>query len=103
MDKEKVLSLLDQLRPILASKTDTIGAKMANQLTVVLDQTRAEVEKREGVALAISLQGLVQAVANASFPGTDLRFTDQERPVWEELKSLTDKERTDVFRGVHLF
>lgn len=103
MDKEKVLSLLDQLKPILAGKAETIGAKTANQLTAALDQTRAEVVQSEGIALGTSLQGLVQAVSNASLPATNLRFTDEERPVWEELKTLTDKERTDVLRGVYLF
>ncbi|MFH0384676.1 hypothetical protein ACEE60_04220 [Streptococcus suis] len=103
MDKEKVLGLLDQLKPILAGKAESIGAEMAKQLTATLDHTRAEVVRSEGMALGIRLQGLVQAVSNASLPGTELRFTDEEKPVWEELKSLTDKERTDIFRGVHLF
>ena len=103
MDKEKVLGLLDQLKPILAGKAESIGAETAKQLTATLDQTRAEVVQGEGMALGISLQGLVQAVSNASLPGTELRFTDEEKPVWEELNSLTDKERTDIFRGVHLF
>lgn len=103
MDKEKVLGLLDQLKPILAGKAESIGAETAKQLTATLDQTRAEVVQSEGIALGISLQGLVQAVSNASLPGTELRFTDEEKPVWEELKSLTDKGRTDIFRGVHLF
>lgn len=103
MDKEKVLGLLDQLKPILAGKAESIGAETAKQLTATLDQTRAEVVQSEGMALGISLQGLVQAVSNASLPGTELRFTDEEKPVWEALKSLTDKERTDIFRGVHLF
>ncbi|HFI0064026.1 TPA: hypothetical protein ACGORS_000170 [Streptococcus suis] len=103
MDKEKVLGLLDRLKPILAGKAESIGAETAKQLTATLDQTRAEVVQSEGMALGISLQGLVQAVSNASLPGTELRFTDEEKPVWEELNSLTDKERTDIFRGVHLF
>ncbi|MFH0373684.1 hypothetical protein [Streptococcus sp. A22] len=103
MDKEKVLGLLDQLKPILAGKAESIGAETAEQLTAILDQTRAEVVQGEGIALGISLQGLVQAVSNASLSGTELRFTDEEKSVWEELKSLTDKERTDIFRGVHLF
>ncbi|HFI0056150.1 TPA: hypothetical protein ACGORT_001162 [Streptococcus suis] len=103
MDKEKALGLLDQLKPILAGKAESIGAETAKQLTATLDQTRAEVVQSEGMALGISLQGLVQAVSNASLPGTELRFTDEEKPVWEELNSLTDKERTDIFRGVHLF
>ncbi|HFI0746195.1 TPA: hypothetical protein ACGOYA_000181 [Streptococcus suis] len=103
MDKEKVLGLLDQLKPILAGKAESIGAETAEQLTAILDQTRAEVVQGEGIALGISLQGLVQAVSDASLSGTELRFTDEEKPVWEELKSLTDKERTDIFRGVHLF
>lgn len=60
MDKEKVLGLLDQLKPILAGKAESIGAETAEQLTATLDQTRAEVVQSEGMALGISLQGCFQ-------------------------------------------
>lgn len=57
---------------------------------------------KDGVALATSLLGFVQTISNASLPGTNLRFTEQEGPVWEELKTLAEKAGEDGLRGLHL-
>ncbi|HEM5095059.1 TPA: hypothetical protein U1266_000314 [Streptococcus suis] len=65
--------------------------------------TKEDVASKDGVALATSLSGFVQAISNASLPGTNLRFTDQERPVWEEFKVLTEQARADDQRGFQLF
>lgn len=57
---------------------------------------------KDGVALATSLLGFVQTISNASLPGTNLRFTEQKGPVWEELKTLAEKAGEDGLRGLHL-
>ncbi|MFM0899428.1 hypothetical protein P7J55_04000 [Streptococcus suis] len=52
--------------------------------------------------MANSLSEFVQMISKASLPGANLRFTDQERPVWEEFKALTEQARADGQRGLHL-
>ncbi|HEL2254494.1 TPA: hypothetical protein U2D00_001193 [Streptococcus suis] len=64
--------------------------------------TKEDVASKDGVALATSLLGFVQTISNASLPGTNLRFTEQEGPVWEELKTLAEKAGEDGLRGLHL-
>ncbi|MBS8070434.1 hypothetical protein F6P74_02585 [Streptococcus suis] len=96
MNKERVINLLDQLSSILAGKEKT--EKLQSALLVA----KEDVASKEGVALANSLSGFVQIISNASLPGANLRFTDQERPVWEEFKALTEKAREDGQRGLHL-
>ncbi|HEM3574705.1 TPA: hypothetical protein U1B93_001210 [Streptococcus suis] len=96
MNKERVINLLDQLSSILAGKEKT--EKLQSALLVA----KEDVASKEGVALANSLSGFVQTISNASLPGANLRFTDQERPVWEEFKALTEKAREDGQRGLHL-
>ncbi|HFI2440359.1 TPA: hypothetical protein ACGO54_001060 [Streptococcus suis] len=102
MDKERVINLLDQLSSILAGKEEEIGKEKAGKLQSVLLVAKEDVASKEGVALANSLSGFVQTISNASLPGANLRFTDQERPVWEEFKALTEKAREDGQRGLHL-
>ncbi|HFU4055175.1 TPA: hypothetical protein ACGO6G_001228 [Streptococcus suis] len=102
MDKERVINLLDQLSPILAGKEETIGKKLTEKLQSALLVAKEDVASLDGVALATSLSGFVQTISNASLPGTNLRFTDQERPVWEEFKALTEQAREDGQRGFHL-
>lgn len=103
MDKKRVIELLDQLSPILAEKEETIGKELTEKLQSALLVTKKDVASKDGVALATSLSGFVQAISNASLPGTNLRFTDQERPVWEEFKVLTEQARADDQRGFQLF
>ncbi|HEM6346551.1 TPA: hypothetical protein U2D23_001651 [Streptococcus suis] len=102
MDKKRVIELLDQLSPILAEKEETIGKELTEKLQSALLVTKEDVVGKDGVALATSLSGFVQTISNASLPGANLRFTDQERPVWEELKALTEQAREDGLRGIHL-
>ncbi|HEL9598126.1 TPA: hypothetical protein U0J99_000629 [Streptococcus suis] len=102
MDKQRVTDLLDQLSPILAGKEETIGKGLTEKLQSALHIAKEDVASKDGVALATSLSGFVQAISNASLPGTNLRFTDQERPVWEELKTLAEKAGEDGLRGLHL-
>ncbi|MBO4107775.1 hypothetical protein [Streptococcus suis] len=102
MDKQRVIDLLDRLSPILAGKEETIGKALTEKLQSALLVAKEDVASKDGVALATSLSGFVQTISNASLPGTNLRFTDQERPVWEELKSLTEQTREDGLRGIHL-
>ncbi|HEM5299509.1 TPA: hypothetical protein U1383_001216 [Streptococcus suis] len=102
MDKQRVIDLLDQLSPILAGKEETIGKALTEKLQSALLVTKEDVTSKDGVALATSLSGFVQAISNASLPGSNLRFTDQERPVWEEFKALTEQAREDGKRGLHL-
>ncbi|HEL9629447.1 TPA: hypothetical protein U0K61_000577 [Streptococcus suis] len=103
MDKKRIIELLDQLSPILAGKEETIGKKLTGKLQSALLVTKEDVASKNGVALATSLSGFVQTISNASLPGANLRFTDQERPVWEEFKVLTEQARADDQRGFHLF
>lgn len=103
MDKKRVIELLDQLSPILAGKEETIGKELSEKLQSALLVTKEDVASKDGVALATSLSGFVQAISNASLPGANLRFTDQERPVWEEFKVLTEQARADDQRGFQLF
>ncbi|MBL6538519.1 hypothetical protein JNG37_07200 [Streptococcus suis] len=103
MDKERVINLLDQLSPILAGKEETVGKELTEKLQSALLVTKEDVASKNGVALATSLSGFVQSISNASLPGANLRFTDQERPVWEEFKSLTEQARADDQRGFQLF
>ncbi|HFU4189943.1 TPA: hypothetical protein ACGO8C_001461 [Streptococcus suis] len=103
MDKERVINLLDQLSPILAGKEETIGKELTEKLQSALLVTKEDVASKDGVALATSLSGFVQTISNASLPGANLRFTDQERPVWEEFKVLTEQARADDQRGFQLF
>ncbi|HFI0159230.1 TPA: hypothetical protein ACGORW_001426 [Streptococcus suis] len=103
MDKQRVIDLLDQLSPILAEKEKTIGKELTEKLQSALLVTKEDVASKDGVALATSLSGFVQTISNASFPGANLRFTDQERPVWEEFKVLTEQARADDQRGFQLF
>ncbi|WP_105144473.1 hypothetical protein [Streptococcus suis] len=103
MDKKRVIELLDQLSPILSGKEETIGKELTEKLQSALLVTKEDVASKDGVALATSLSGLVQTIFNASLPGTNLRFTDQERPVWEEFKVLTEQARADDQRGFQLF
>ncbi|HFI0645190.1 TPA: hypothetical protein ACGO4K_000985 [Streptococcus suis] len=103
MDKKRVIELLDQLSPILAEKEETIGKELTEKLQSALLVTKEDVVGKDGVALATSLSGFVQAISNASLPGANLRFTDQERPVWEEFKVLTEQARADDQRGFQLF
>ncbi|HEP1833049.1 TPA: hypothetical protein VB850_001385 [Streptococcus suis] len=103
MDKQRIIDLLDQLSPILAGKEETIGNELTEKLQSALLVTKEDVASKDGVALATSLSGFVQAISNASLPGTNLRFTDQERPVWEEFKVLTEQARADDQRGFQLF
>ncbi len=103
MDKQRVIDLLDQLSPILAGKEETIGKGLTEKLQSALLVTKEDVASKDGVALATSLSGFVQTISNASLPGTNLRFTDQERPVWEEFKVLTEQARADDQRGFQLF
>ncbi|HFI0078776.1 TPA: hypothetical protein ACGO39_000221 [Streptococcus suis] len=102
MNKERVINLLDQLSSILAGKEEEIGKEKTGELQSVLLVAKEDVASKEGVALATSLSGFVQTISNASLPGANLRFTDQERPVWEEFKALTEKAREDGQRGLHL-
>ncbi|HFU4001211.1 TPA: hypothetical protein ACGO3D_001327 [Streptococcus suis] len=102
MNKERVINLLDQLSPILAGKEETIGKELTKKLQSALELVKEDVASMDGVALATSLSGFVQTISNASLPGTNLRFTDQERPVWEEFKALTEQAREDGQRGIHL-
>ncbi|MFM0621811.1 hypothetical protein [Streptococcus suis] len=103
MDKKRVIELLDQLSPILSGKEETIGKELTEKLQSALLVTKEDVTSKDGVALATSLSGFVQAISNASLPGANLRFTDQERPVWEEFKVLTEQARADDQRGFQLF
>ncbi|HFI0797308.1 TPA: hypothetical protein ACGO6Z_000566 [Streptococcus suis] len=102
MDKKRIIELLDQLSPILAGKEEAIGKDLTEKLQSALLVTKEDVASKNGVALATSLSGFVQTISNASFPGANLRFTDQERPVWEEFKVLTEQAREDGQRGLHL-
>ncbi|MDE1691976.1 hypothetical protein PWF76_04625 [Streptococcus suis] len=102
MNKERVINLLDQLSSILAGKEEEIGKEKTGKLQSTLLVAKEDVASKEGVALANSLSGFVQTISNASLPGANLRFTDQERPVWEEFKALTEKAREDGQRGLHL-
>ncbi|HFU4085153.1 TPA: hypothetical protein ACGO7S_000052 [Streptococcus suis] len=102
MDKKRVIELLDQLSPILAGKEETIGKELTEKLQSALLVAKEDVASKNGVALATSLSGFVQIISKASLPGANLRFTDQERPVWEEFKALTEKAREDGQRGLHL-
>lgn len=103
MNKERIIDLLDQLSPILSGKEETIGKELTEKLQSALLVTKEDVASKDGVALATSLSGFVQAISNASLPGANLRFTDQERPVWEEFKVLTEQARADDQRGFQLF
>ncbi|HFI0790666.1 TPA: hypothetical protein ACGO62_000665 [Streptococcus suis] len=103
MDKERVINLLDQLSPILAGKEETIGKKLTEKLQSALLVAKEDVANKDGLALATSLSGFVQTISNASLPGANLRFTDQERPVWEEFKALTEQARAGDQRGFQLF
>ncbi|HEM5106844.1 TPA: hypothetical protein U1235_001463 [Streptococcus suis] len=96
MDKERVINLLDQLSSILAGKEEEIGKEKTGKLQSVLLVAKEDVASKEGVALANSLSGFVQTISNASLPGANLRFTDQERPVWEEFKKQ-EKMVNEVF------
>ncbi|HEM5146337.1 TPA: hypothetical protein ACT2IN_001706 [Streptococcus suis] len=102
MNKERVINLLDQLSSILAGKEEEIGKEKTGKLQSALLVAKEDVASKEGVALGNSLSGFVQTISNASLPGANLRFTDQERPVWEEFKALTEKAREDGQRGLHL-
>ncbi|HFI0175174.1 TPA: hypothetical protein ACGO6P_001786 [Streptococcus suis] len=102
MDKKRIIELLDQLSPILAGKEEAIGKDLTEKLQSALLVTKEDVASKNGVALATSLSGFVQTISNASLPGANLRFTDQERPVWEEFKALTEQARADGQRGLHL-
>ncbi|HEM6221114.1 TPA: hypothetical protein U2C55_001723 [Streptococcus suis] len=102
MDKKRVIDLLDQLSPILAGKEETIGKELTEKLQSALELVKEDVVSKEGLALETSLSGFVQSISNASLPGANLRFTDQERPVWEEFKALTEQAREDGQRGLHL-
>ncbi|HFI2433960.1 TPA: hypothetical protein ACGOYM_001072 [Streptococcus suis] len=102
MDKERVINLLDQLSPILAGKAETIGKELTEKLQSALELVKEDVASKEGLALETSLSGFVQSISNASLPSANLRFTDQERPVWEEFKALTEQAREDGQRGLHL-
>ncbi|HEL2737866.1 TPA: hypothetical protein UDO34_000640 [Streptococcus suis] len=103
MDKKRVIESLDQLSPILSGKEETIGKELTEKLQSALLVTKEDVASKDGVALATSLSGFVQTISNASLPGANLRFTDQERPVWEEFKVLTEQARADDQRGFQLF
>ncbi|HEM3459965.1 hypothetical protein P7J31_00705 [Streptococcus suis] len=103
MNKERVINLLDQLSSILAGKEEEIGKEKTGKLQSALLVAKEDVASKEGVALETSLSGFVQSISNASLPGANLRFTDQERPVWEEFKSLTEQARADDQRGFQLF
>ncbi|HFI0176449.1 TPA: hypothetical protein ACGORP_000840 [Streptococcus suis] len=102
MDKKRVIELLDQLSPILSGKEETIGKELTEKLQSALELVKEDVASKEGLALETSLSGFVQSISNASLPGANLRFTDQERPVWEEFKALTEQAREDGQRGLHL-
>ncbi|MGQ7461494.1 hypothetical protein ACTGZQ_02935 [Streptococcus suis] len=102
MDKQRIIDLLDQLSPILAGKEEEIGKELTEKLQSALELAKEDVASKEGVALATSLSGFVQTISNASLPGTNLRFTEQEGPVWEEFKVLTEQVRADGKRGLHL-
>ncbi|HFU4434434.1 TPA: hypothetical protein ACGO9W_000757 [Streptococcus suis] len=102
MDKQRIIDLLNQLSPILAGKEETVGKELTEKLQSALLVAKEDVASKDGVALATSLSGLVQTIFNASLPGTNLRFTAQESPVWEELKALTEQAREDGLRGIHL-
>ncbi|HFR3708655.1 TPA: hypothetical protein ACHV9L_001465 [Streptococcus suis] len=102
MNKERVINLLDQLSSILAGKEEEIGKEKTGKLQSALLVAKEDVASKEGVALANSLSGFVQIISKASLPGANLCFTDQERPVWEEFKALTEKAREDSQRGLHL-
>ncbi|WP_099832799.1 hypothetical protein [Streptococcus suis] len=102
MDKKRIIELLDQLSPILAGKEEEIGKEKTGKLQSALLVAKEDVASKEGLALETSLSGFVQTISNASLPGANLRFTDQERPVWEEFKALTEKAREDGQRGLHL-
>ncbi|HEL1767145.1 TPA: hypothetical protein TXV04_000214 [Streptococcus suis] len=102
MDKKRVIELLDQLSPILAGKEETVGKELTEKLQSALLVAKEDVVSKDGVALATILSGFVQTISNASLPGANLRFTDQEGPVWEELKALTEKAGEDGLRGLHL-
>ncbi|HFI0122564.1 TPA: hypothetical protein ACGOTU_001336 [Streptococcus suis] len=102
MDKQRIIDLLNQLSPILAGKEETVGKELTEKLQSALLVTKEDVASKDGVALATSLSGFVQTISNASLPGANLRFTDQEGPVWEEFKALTEQAREDRQRGIHL-
>ncbi|HEL1541155.1 TPA: hypothetical protein ACGO7N_000261 [Streptococcus suis] len=102
MDKQRIIDLLNQLSPILAGKEETVGKELTEKLQSALLVTKEDVASKDGVALATSLSGFVQTISNASLPGANLRFTDQEGPVWEEFKAMTEKAREDRQRGIHL-
>ncbi|HEL2027255.1 TPA: hypothetical protein ACGO48_000385 [Streptococcus suis] len=102
MDKQRIIDLLDQLSPILAGKEETIGKALTEKLQSALLVAKEDVASKDGVALETSLSGFVQMISNASLLGANLRFTDQERPVWEEFKAMTEKAREDRQRGIHL-
>ncbi|HFI0448221.1 TPA: hypothetical protein ACGOY6_000420 [Streptococcus suis] len=102
MDKKRIIELLDQLSPILAGKEETIAKELTEKLQSALELVKEDVASKEGLALETSLSGFVQSISNASLPGANLRFTDQERPVWEEFKALTEQAREDGQRGLHL-
>lgn len=102
MDKQRIIDLLNQLSPILAGKEETVGKELTEKLQSALLVTKEDVASKEGLALETSLSGFVQMISNASLPGANLRFTDQERPVWEEFKAMTEKAREDRQRGIHL-
>ncbi|HEL1985367.1 TPA: hypothetical protein U1248_001425 [Streptococcus suis] len=102
MNKERAINLLDQLSSIIAGKEEEIGKEKTGKLQSALLVAKEDVASKEGVALESSLSRFVQTISNASLPGANLRFTDQERPVWEEFKALTEKAREDGQRGLHL-
>ncbi|MFM0773352.1 hypothetical protein [Streptococcus suis] len=87
----------------MAGKEESIGKELTEKLQSALLVAKEEVASKEGVALANSLSGFVQMISKASLPGANLRFTDQERPVWEEFKALTEQARADGQRGFQLF
>ncbi|MFK7051102.1 hypothetical protein V3Q77_14605, partial [Flavobacterium davisii] len=78
------------------------GKEKTVKLQSALLVAKEDVVSKEGVALATSLSGFDQMISKASLPGANLRFTAQERPVWEEFKALTEKTREDGQRGLHL-
>lgn len=76
--------------------------ELVASLEARIRQAKEDLTGKEGPALSTSLSGLIQAISNASLPGSNLRFTDQEDPVWEDLKESTEKVRQDGLRGRHL-
>ncbi len=103
MDKERVIGLLDQLSSIVAGKEGTVGKGLVDELQAAIGETKKEVINKEGLALGASLSGLVNMIRLACLPETKLSFTTQEKPVWEELQTLTNKERAEAARGINLF